>query len=793
MMFPSKLEEDPVFTLAIFSRSDGQELWRVEKDSPSLNQLDQDLKRSSLFSTMKTPEKSLFSGHSPAKIDARRTALDKYFDDVLNTPMDTGSALQICRYLSTNTLEPHARDSLGSNDAKSESPTKTGPGGRPLKNGYLTKRGKNFGGWKARFFVLDGPVLKYYEAPGGAHLGAIKLQNSKIGKQQQHQQENQPDDSDNQYRHAFLILEPKRKDSSSLVRHVLCAESDQERDEWVEALVQYVEYQDSDDDASVDNHHARNDSGASGHTIGANAKKKIYGQGKTLNVPEADVDLRALPYEATVAGQAPRGVKQRPNDSGTPSPPVYGAERDGQRFKDNGTPSPPAPGHERDPTGLPHSQSAMSISGPKNATIIPDGSIWGSKQSSLAPIDDRKTQKKRSFFGFGNKPRPSSESQDHTETSSLSQMSYEQHGPIRAAFGAPLAEAVKYNHPADVNVELPAVVYRCIEYLDSKNASAEEGIFRLSGSNVVIKALRERFNTEGDVNLITDEQYYDIHAVASLLKLYLRELPTTILTRELHLDFIAVTEIHDLQERVTALNGLVHRLPKPNNTLLRYLSGFLINIINHSDINKMTVRNVGIVFSPTLNIPAPVFALFLQQYEGIFESEPENHQHAPVEVTITAPPLTPEDIRSPRRQQFQELPTPSYNQSSFPRGPPPSFPLPAQPNRAVYDTGFIPVQPSYESQYGQNTMGGPEYGSVAQTLAEPAYDQFNRGNAAYNRQYGNENGLGPGGQTSKQKRRESSMFGVGMGQKKASQDRLRSDRKTFPGSNPNIIDIHQAW
>lgn len=32
------------------------------------------------------------------------------------------------------------------------------------KEGYLTKRGKNFGGWKTRYFVLQSPVLEYYES-----------------------------------------------------------------------------------------------------------------------------------------------------------------------------------------------------------------------------------------------------------------------------------------------------------------------------------------------------------------------------------------------------------------------------------------------------------------------------------------------------------------------------------------------------------------------------------------------------------------------------------------------------
>ena len=268
LMFPKNFEEDPVFTLAVFARSDGRELWRVEKDSASLANLDHLLKQSSLF-TAKLPEKSLFSGHAPAKVDARRVALDKYLDEILNTQMNTESALDICRYLSNNAMEPHAESMPPSGDS-AESPIKTGPGGRPLKNGYLTKRGKNFGGWKARFFVLDGPVFKYYESPGGPHLGAIKLQNAQIGKQQQ-QSDHSPsrgdvDDVDNQYRHAFLILEPKRKDSSSLVRHVLCAESDKERDQWVEALLQYVDYKESEDDEHGQpskNEHGRAGSGGS--------------------------------------------------------------------------------------------------------------------------------------------------------------------------------------------------------------------------------------------------------------------------------------------------------------------------------------------------------------------------------------------------------------------------------------------------------------------------------------------------------------------------------------------------
>ncbi|KAF4933457.1 putative Rho-type GTPase-activating protein 2 [Colletotrichum fructicola] len=615
----TQLEEDPVFTLAIFSRSEPGELWRVEKDSASLAKLDSRLKQCSAF-TAKTPERSLFSGHAPAKLDARRVALDQYLEEVLECPLDTASALELCKYLSTNTLPPNA-DDAGSMETLVENKTKVGPGGRPFRTGYLTKRGKNFGGWKARFFVLDGPHLKYYETPGGAHLGTIKLPSAQIGKQSQSNDNQSPqqsansEEADNQYRHAFLILEPKKKDSSSHVKHVLCAENDRERDQWVDALLRWIDFKDpEEEEAQAAKQHAH-DRQAAAAAERAEKKKQRYKKTASQHQPqqqqqptESSDNLIGVRYDATSQGDLPQhGAPVRPRGPGGPMPDHHHAEAMGMS-----------------------SQPSMMISAPRDMHPIADSAQWGNKPGLGLPVNEEKKIKKRSFFGFGPKTRSSSDGQDSlfggSEGGSSTPPQGGYAGPVRQAFGAPLAEAVRYNHPVDVNVPLPAVVYRCIQYLDAKNAILEEGIFRLSGSNVVIKQLRERFNVEGDVNLVTDETYYDIHAVASLLKLYLRELPTTILTRDLHLEFLAVTEMSGLKEKIFALSELVQRLPQANATLLKYLIAFLIKIINNADMNKMTVRNVGIVFSPTLNIPAPVFAMLLQNYSGIFGFEPEEYE-----------------------------------------------------------------------------------------------------------------------------------------------------------------------
>lgn len=732
----TQLEEDPVFTLAVFSRSEGGELWRVEKDIMSLAKLDQRLKQCPTC-TAKTPDRSLFGGHAPAKLDARRIALNQYFDELLTTPFDTATGPELCKYLSTNTLPPNSDDTTSITDSGKDTnsqKTKTGPGGRPLKNGYLTKRGKNFGGWKARFFVLDGPHLKYYETPGGAHLGTIKLQKAQIGKQSQQPSDGSParpngDELDNQYRHAFLVLEPKKKDSSTHVKHVLCAESDKERDQWVDALLRWIDYKDPEEEGSrTRTSHDRSipsgGSGSGGHVNGKNAKQKMYGQQQKSNARASSQDaLIGISYEGTKQGDIPDGAPSSSSRRRTES-------------QDRAAPPP-----------------QKTISAPRNPQPIADSSSWGSKPAAapaLAPPGpslEEKKARKRSFFGFGPKTRSLSDDQDTLYGGSSDAPSGNTYnGPVRQVFGAPLVEAVRFNGPAGVNVPLPAVVYRCIQYLDVKNAILEEGIFRLSGSNVVIKQLRERFNTESDVNLVTDETYYDIHAVASLLKLYLRELPTTILTRDLHMQFLAVTEMSVMKEKIAALAELVQLLPQANGTLLRYLIAFLIKVINHADMNKMTVRNVGIVFSPTLNIPAPVFAMLLQNYEGIFGIQPEEYQlPTPGSDRGSRPPLEVQPRRpsnaslvgvaaSPHRrdltqqhQQQRSTPTPPPA-ALIPGGglrpaptPPPAGPAPVPPQQAQYNAQYDPQYLGQQQSAGYNVSTRPAYegGYIAPSGYDP--------------------------------------------------------------------------
>ena len=181
----------------------------------------------------------------------------------------------------------------------------------------------------------------------------------------------------------------------------------------------------------------------------------------------------------------------------------------------------------------------IKISGPLNGAPIPAGYKFGGKDPApeSSPSNDRREKaKSRSFWGFGKQP---------------------QAPPMvpRAVFGVSLDESLEIASIAS----LPAIVFRSIQYLETKKADQEEGIYRLSGSSAVIKTLKDRFNmgeclgtsctllssdvssmTEGDVDLLGSDDYWDPHAISGLLKSFLRELPASILTRELHLKFLAV-------------------------------------------------------------------------------------------------------------------------------------------------------------------------------------------------------------------------------------------------------------
>ncbi|KAK9370298.1 hypothetical protein V1509DRAFT_617357 [Lipomyces kononenkoae] len=624
--------DDPVIIFSIRDRSTDKEWWKVSKVLSSLIALDSTL-RSELgnFVIPKLPDRALFASLAPLKVDMRRKMLEDYFSAVMSIPalhQNDKQANLLGEFLSTDIIDPMAM-----------------PDTSVRKEGYLTKRGKNFGGWKMRYFVLDSSQLQYYESAGGAHLGTIRLDFANIIKQDSHHE-----GEDNKfYRHSLQILERKRPDSVNVTRHILCAENDDERDEWVCALREFIDPQatrpsDAQSIFSTTGPGTEVSSSSSAASFVLPSPKKKLPVGLSLVSPMSRKKLEKSEAESTIG----YGEYAESNNSsvslndGSPSPPGSAAH----------PASAPLSAHfgkllspelEKD---LKKQKKRSFFSLKKEAAL---DTAPASSQMQLADqvklhvqqqLDNRKFLQ-LDFDAFQQSPM-----YEYRASTSVPVASGEPVSPVRppdyddddkykgevvrggiktinstivvGIFGVSLAQAIEISYIAKGEVKLPSVVYRCIEYLNAKDAAKEEGIFRLSGSSTVIRALKERFNTDADVNLVEDGAHYDVHAVAGLLKLYLRELPTNVLTDDLKADFVQSGEIQSRQSRLDMVHILLCQLPPENFSLLKALSRFLISIVEKSDQNKMNIRNVGIVFAPTLNISNALVQMFIVDYAVLF-------------------------------------------------------------------------------------------------------------------------------------------------------------------------------
>ncbi|VFV33092.1 rho gtpase-activating protein 9 [Lynx pardinus] len=166
---------------------------------------------------------------------------------------------------------------------------------------------------------------------------------------------------------------------------------------------------------------------------------------------------------------------------------------------------------------------------------------------------------------------------------------------------------------------VPSFVRLCIAAVDKRGLDVD-GIYRVSGNLAVVQKLRflvdreravtsdgryvfpEQPGQEGRLDLDSAE-WDDIHVVTGALKLFLRELPQPLVPPQLLLHFRAALALSESEQRLSQIRELIGSMPTPNRDTLRYLLEHLCRVIAHSDKNRMTPHNLGIVFGPTLFRP----------------------------------------------------------------------------------------------------------------------------------------------------------------------------------------------
>ncbi|XP_053769530.1 rho GTPase-activating protein 18 isoform X3 [Desmodus rotundus] len=165
-------------------------------------------------------------------------------------------------------------------------------------------------------------------------------------------------------------------------------------------------------------------------------------------------------------------------------------------------------------------------------------------------------------------------------------------------FCVPLTVLLELDQRKVPGTRIPLIFQKLISRIEEGGLETE-GLLRIPGAAVRIKNLCQELEAkfyEGAFNWESVKQ----HDAASLLKLFIRELPQPLLSVEYLQAFQAVQNLPTKKQQLQALNLLVILLPEANRDTLKALLEFLQRVIDNKEKNKMTAMNVAMVMAPNL-------------------------------------------------------------------------------------------------------------------------------------------------------------------------------------------------
>ncbi|KAK7930819.1 hypothetical protein WMY93_007214 [Mugilogobius chulae] len=180
---------------------------------------------------------------------------------------------------------------------------------------------------------------------------------------------------------------------------------------------------------------------------------------------------------------------------------------------------------------------------------------------------------------------------------------------IRRAIWAPLGGGIFGQHLEETMLyetqsaqrQVPVLVEQCVSFI-REHGLTEEGLFRAPGQTNHVRELQDAFD-RGEKPVF--DSTTDVHTVASLLKLYIRELPEPVIPFAKYTQFLSCAQLltKDREMAVVELCKQVKSLPQVNYNLLRYICKFLDEVQSRSNENKMSVQNLATVFGPNVLRP----------------------------------------------------------------------------------------------------------------------------------------------------------------------------------------------
>ncbi|KAI5848718.1 hypothetical protein DFP73DRAFT_572193 [Morchella snyderi] len=198
---------------------------------------------------------------------------------------------------------------------------------------------------------------------------------------------------------------------------------------------------------------------------------------------------------------------------------------------------------------------------------------------------------------------------------------------------------------------MPALAYRCLQYLNV-HGPHELGIYRISGSTSVVDELRADFKIHHDIDLF-DNPPDDLHTVSSLLKGWFRSLPEAILPNDVQKRvYEKCKDMTDAVKPPQAFVDELSNLPPYNYYLLHHLFSHLSAICGASNVNKMGLANLGMIFCSTLRIDRFCFNWLVNSWSDCWAgclTEEEEYER-----TLLPPPRRNPSITSSASHNYNQ-------------------------------------------------------------------------------------------------------------------------------------------
>ncbi|KTG31066.1 hypothetical protein cypCar_00044794 [Cyprinus carpio] len=166
-------------------------------------------------------------------------------------------------------------------------------------------------------------------------------------------------------------------------------------------------------------------------------------------------------------------------------------------------------------------------------------------------------------------------------------------------FGVSLSTLLEQDQRRIPGTKVPLILQHLISHIEEQGLDTE-GVLRIPGAATRVKAVCHELEHKFYESMFPWESLKQ-HDAASLLKLFIRELPYPLLTVEYFNAFISdLFELPTKKQQLQALNLLLLLLPEPNRDTLKALMEFFQRVIDHKDRNKMTLNNVAVVMAPNI-------------------------------------------------------------------------------------------------------------------------------------------------------------------------------------------------